>query len=74
MPSKNKAAMITAFTNILATLAACNYKPTLNITDNEYSKTVEVYINPIKWTFTLSLPTTTTSTPTNATLPHSRNT
>jgi hypothetical protein len=31
MPSMNDAAMITAFTNILATLAAHGYKPTLNI-------------------------------------------
>jgi hypothetical protein len=44
MPSKNNAAMITAFTEILATLAACGYKPTLNVTDNECSKTMEVYI------------------------------
>ncbi len=44
MPSKNDAAMITAFIEILATLAACSYKPTLNITDNECSKTVEAYI------------------------------
>jgi hypothetical protein len=44
MPSKNNAAMITAFTKILATLAARGYKPTLNITDNECSKMVEAYI------------------------------
>jgi hypothetical protein len=42
MPSKNNAAMITAFTKILATLAARSYKPTLNVTDNK--KTVEAYI------------------------------
>ena len=35
--------MITAFTKILATLAACGYKPTLNVTDNECSKSVEAY-------------------------------
>jgi hypothetical protein len=44
MPSKNDAAMITAFTKILAMLAARGYKPTLNVTDNECSKTVEAYI------------------------------
>jgi hypothetical protein len=44
MPYKNNAAMITAFTKNLANLAARGYKPTLNITDNECSKTVEVYI------------------------------
>jgi hypothetical protein len=44
MPSKNYTAMITAFTEILATLAARGYKPTRNVTDNKYSKTVEVYI------------------------------
>ena len=44
MPSKNDAAMTTAFTKILATLAACGYKPTLNITDNKCSKMVEAYI------------------------------
>ncbi len=44
MPSKNNAAMITAFTKILATLAAHGYKPTLNVTDNKCSKTVEAYI------------------------------
>jgi hypothetical protein len=41
MPSKNDAAMITAFTKILATLAARGYKPNLNVTDNECLKTVE---------------------------------
>jgi hypothetical protein len=44
MPSKNDAAMITAFTKILAFLAARGYKPTLNITDNKCSKIVEAYI------------------------------
>jgi hypothetical protein len=44
LPSKNDAAMITAFTKILATLAARGYKPTLNITSNECSKMVEAYI------------------------------
>jgi hypothetical protein len=44
MPSKNNAAMITAFTKILATLTARGYKPTLNVTDNKCSKRVEAYI------------------------------
>jgi hypothetical protein len=44
MPTKNNAAMITAFTKILATLAARGYKPTLNVTDNKCLKTVEAYI------------------------------
>jgi hypothetical protein len=44
MPSKNDAAIITAFTNILATRAAHGYKPTLNITDNKCSKMVEAHI------------------------------
>jgi hypothetical protein len=44
IPSKNDAAMITAFTDILATLTACGYMPTLNATDNKCSKTMEAYI------------------------------
>jgi len=40
MPSKNDGAMIDAFTDILATLAARNYHPTLNVIDNECSKAV----------------------------------
>jgi hypothetical protein len=44
MPSKNNAAMITAFTEILATLAARSYTPTRNVIDNKCSKTVEAYI------------------------------
>jgi hypothetical protein len=44
MPSKNNAAMITAFTKILAILAARSYKPTLNVTDNKCSKKVGAYI------------------------------
>jgi hypothetical protein len=44
MPSKNNAAMITAFTKILATLAARGYKPTLDVTDSKCSKMVEAYI------------------------------
>jgi hypothetical protein len=44
IPSKNKAAMITAFTKILATLTAHGYKPTINLMDNECSKMVETYI------------------------------
>jgi hypothetical protein len=35
MPSKNDAAMITTFTKILAILAACRYKPNLNVTNNK---------------------------------------
>ncbi len=53
MPSKNDAAMITAFTKILATLAACGYKPTLNVMDNKCSKTVEAYIKSNKIDFNL---------------------
>jgi hypothetical protein len=45
-----------------------------NITDNKCSKTVEAYIKSKKWTFALSLPTTTMSMLPNAPLPHSRNT
>jgi hypothetical protein len=44
MPSKNNAAMITAFTDILATHAAHGYKPTLNVSDNKCSKMVEAHI------------------------------
>jgi hypothetical protein len=44
VPSKNNAAKITALTNILPTLAAQGYMPTLNITDNKCSKMVESYI------------------------------
>ncbi len=43
MASKNNAAMITAFTETLATLTARGYKPTLNFTDNKCSKIVEAY-------------------------------
>ncbi len=74
MPSKNEAAMSTAFTKILATLAARGYKPTLNVTDNECSMMVEAYIKSTRWIFTLSLLTTTESTLPNVPLPHSRNT
>jgi hypothetical protein len=42
MPSKNDAALITAFTNILTALTARGCMPTLNVTDNECSKMVEV--------------------------------
>jgi hypothetical protein len=48
MPSKNNTAMITTFNKILATLAACGYKPTLNFMDNECSKMVEADINSYK--------------------------
>jgi hypothetical protein len=44
MPSKNIGAMINAFTKILATLATCNYHPTLNLMDNECSKAIEAHI------------------------------
>jgi hypothetical protein len=44
MPSKNDAAMITNFHNILATFAARVYKSTLNATNNKCSTTVEVHI------------------------------
>jgi hypothetical protein len=44
MPSKNNVAKITAFTEILATLTACGHKPTVNVTDNKCSKTVEAHI------------------------------
>jgi len=44
MPSKTDGAMIDAFTDILATLAARNYHPTLNVMDNECSKAVAVHI------------------------------
>jgi hypothetical protein len=48
MPSKNDAAMITAFTKILATLLARGYNPPLNVTDNKCSKMVETYIKSSK--------------------------
>jgi hypothetical protein len=44
LPSKNDTAMITAFTKNLATLATRRYKPTLNVTDHDCSKTMEAYI------------------------------
>jgi hypothetical protein len=50
------AAMITAFIKILATLAARGYKPTLNVTDNKCSKTVEAYIKSNKMDIHLVLP------------------
>ncbi len=58
MPSKNNTAMITAFTNILATLAAPGYKPTLNITNNKCSKTVELHIKSKKMNIHLVPPHT----------------
>ncbi len=73
MPSKNDAATITAFTKTLTTPAARGYKPTLNVTDSRCSKMVETS-NPKKWTFLLSLLTTTAPTLPNVPLPHSRNT
>jgi hypothetical protein len=45
MPSKNDGAMIDAFTDILATLAARDYHPTLNVMDNECSKAVTAHIH-----------------------------
>jgi hypothetical protein len=74
MPSKNDAAMIATFTNILAALAACGYMPTLNVTYNECSKMVEAYIKSNKINIHLVPPTTTASMPPNMPLPHSRNT
>jgi hypothetical protein len=56
MPSKNDAAMITTFTNILAALAARGYIPTLNVTDSKFSKTVEAYIKSNKIDIHLVLP------------------
>ena len=44
MPSKNDSAMIDAFTDILTTLAACDYHPTLNVMDNECSKAIAAHI------------------------------
>jgi hypothetical protein len=44
MPSKNNGTMIDAFTNILATLTARDYHPTLNVMDNECSKAVVAHI------------------------------
>jgi hypothetical protein len=44
MPSKKDGAMIDAFTNILATLAACDYHPTPNAVDNECSKAIAAHI------------------------------
>jgi hypothetical protein len=45
MPSKNDDAMIAAFTAILATLAARDYHPTLNVMDNKCSKAVAAHIH-----------------------------
>jgi hypothetical protein len=44
MPSKNDGAMIAPFKDILATLNTRGYAPTLNVMDNECSKTVEAHI------------------------------
>ncbi len=44
MLSKNKAAMIAAFSDIFSTLAAHGYAPTLNVMDNKCSKAVEAHI------------------------------
>jgi hypothetical protein len=74
MPSKNNAAIITTFTNILGTLTARGYKPTLNVTDKNAQKWWKHKSSPTKWTFTLFLPITTASMPPNTPLPHSRNT
>jgi hypothetical protein len=56
MPSKNNAAMITAFSNIFSTLAAHGYAPTLNVMDNKCSKAVEVHIKANKMNVHLVLP------------------
>ena len=44
MPSRTDAAFITAFNDIFATLRQRNYKPQLNVMDNECSKAVERHI------------------------------
>ncbi len=44
MPSKNNAAMIAAFSDILSTLAVHGYAPTLNVMDNECSKAFKAHI------------------------------
>ena len=44
MPSKIDGPMIDAFTEILGTLAARNYHPTLNLMDNECSKAIDAHI------------------------------
>jgi len=44
MPSKNDGAMIAAFKDILVTLNTRGYAPTLNVMDNECSKTAEAHI------------------------------
>jgi hypothetical protein len=57
MPSKNDGAMIAAFTDILATLNARGYAPTLNVMDapRQSKPTSEA----TKWISTSSLPTIT---------------
>ncbi len=44
MSSRNDGAMIAAFINILTNIHACGYAPTLNVMDNECSKSVEAHI------------------------------
>jgi hypothetical protein len=43
LPLKNDDTTIMAFTNILAILSAQGYKPTLNVIDNECSKSVATH-------------------------------
>ena len=44
MPSRTNASMVTAFTEVIATLKAGQYTPALNVMDNECSAAVEKYI------------------------------
>jgi len=44
MPSRTYASMVTAFTEVITTLRARGYHPTLNVMDNECSAAVEKYI------------------------------
>jgi len=44
MPSRTDAAMVTAFTEVITTLKARGYHPTLNVMDNKCSAAVEIYI------------------------------
>ncbi len=44
MPSCTDASMVTAFTEVIATLKSSGYMPALNVMDNECSATVKKYI------------------------------
>jgi hypothetical protein len=74
MPFKTDDAMINAFTDILATLAARNYHPTLNVMDNKCSKAVAVHICKNNMDIHLVPPTTIGSMPPSAPSQHSRST